>query len=154
MRKPVPLEQLPDYIGRVTGPSPWFRVDQQRVDQFAEATLDRQFIHVDPEKAKQGPFAGTIAHGFLTISLIPHFMSSCGIAPAGTTMAVNYGSDKVRFLQPVKVGSELRATAKLLEYVEKAPGQFLFRNEVTVEIKNEKKPALVAEMLTLFVVPR
>lgn len=146
----VPLEKLADYIDKPLEPSGWLRVDQQQIDTFADATHDHQFIHVDAEKAAATPFGSTIAHGFLTLSLVSHFLEECGIAPANVQIVINYGSDKVRFLEPVKVGSELRAHACLLEVREKRPGQVLVKTRVTIEIRDVDTPALVAEMLTLF----
>ena len=149
MSKIVAADQLTEYLGREQGPTEWITLDQDRINLFADATLDHQFIHVDEEKARQTPFGSTIAHGFLSLSLLPHFLSQVGVLPEGVQMAMNYGLDKVRFLQPVKMGSQVRATQKLVEVVEKAPGQILCKNEVTVEIKGEKKPALIAELLSL-----
>ncbi len=152
MIKVVPPNQLKDFIGQALEPTEWFKVEQDRINNFADTTLDHQFIHVDREKAGKTPFGTTIAHGYLTLSLLPHFMSQSGIIPEGVQMAVNYGLDKLRFLQPVKVNSEIRAIPKLLAVNEKAPGQYLCKVEVTVEIKNEEKPALIAETLSLFYV--
>ncbi len=147
----VPVDQLPDYVGREVGVSDWFTVDQARIDAFAEATLDHQFIHVDPAAARMTPWGTTIAHGFLTLSLIPYLTSGSGILPEGTVMAVNYGTDKVRFLEPVKVGSDVRAQVVLVDVTAKGPDRILFKSKVTIEIKDKEKPALVAETLTLFV---
>ncbi len=151
MRKIVPAAELADHVGSEVGVSDWFTVDQARIDAFAAATEDHQWIHVDPEKAKATPWGCTIAHGYLTLSLLPHLLGQSGIAPEGTVMAINYGSDRVRFLQPVKVNSAIRARAVLAEVTEKSPGQWLTKFEVTVEIQGEEKPAMVAETLTLFI---
>jgi len=148
----VPKEELVNYIDTPLEPSGWFKIDQQRINDFADATLDHQFIHVDEEKALQTPFGATIAHGYLTLSLLPYLTAECGIAPQNILMAINYGSDKLRFLQPVVVGSEVRAHVRLLEVTEKTPGQILLKCEVTVEIKGQEKPALVAHTLSLFFV--
>lgn len=148
----VPKEELVNYIDSPLEPSGWFKIDQQRINDFADATLDHQFIHVDEEKAAQTPFGATIAHGYLTLSLLPYLTAECGIAPQNILMAINYGSDKLRFLQPVVVGSEVRAHVRLLEVTEKTPGQVLLKCEVTVEIKGQEKPALVAHTLSLFFV--
>ena len=148
----VPKEELVNYIDSPLEPSGWFKLDQQRINDFADATLDHQFIHVDEEKAAQTPFGATIAHGYLTLSLLPYLTAECGIAPQNILMAINYGSDKLRFLQPVVVGSEVRAHVRLLEVTEKTPGQVLLKCEVTVEIKGQEKPALVAHTLSLFFV--
>lgn len=148
----VPKEKLSEYIGKPLDPSDWLLIDQARINRFADATLDHQFIHVDEEKAAQTPFGTTIAHGYLTLSLISHFLSESGLVPDSTIMAINYGSDKVRFLQPVLVDSEVRGRATLKEVTEKAPGQLLVKNEIVIEIKGEDKPALVAEILSMFIV--
>jgi len=148
----VPQEELSDYIDKPTDPSDWILIDQDRINQFADATLDHQFIHVDEDKAAQTPFGGTISHGYLTMSLISHFLGACGVRPDNTVMGINYGSDKVRFLQPVPVNSEVRGIVTLKEVGEKAPGQLLMRNGVTIEIKGQEKPALVAEILSMYIV--
>ncbi len=150
MSKRVPKEELNDYIDREMPPSEWLRIEQDRIDAFADATLDHQFIHVDKEKAAKTPFGTTIAHGYLTLSLLPYLTGQCGVVPEGIAMAINYGSDKIRFLQPVKTGSEVRAHVKLKEVNEKKPGQILTRSEVTVEIRGEEKPAMVAETLAMY----
>lgn len=147
----VPVDQLADYIGKEIGLSDWLAIDQARIDAFADATLDHQFIHVDPEAAKMTPWGTTIAHGFLTLSLIPHLALPSGIAPEGTVMAINYGTDRVRFLEPVRVGSEIRARVVLEEVTEKSPGRILFKTKVTMEIRDNEKPALVADTLSLFI---
>ncbi|MBK8132685.1 MAG: MaoC family dehydratase [Gammaproteobacteria bacterium] len=137
-------------IGQDAGTSEWFTIDQQRVNDFADVTLDHQFIHVDPVKAAQGPFGTTIAHGFLTLSMLAYFLQNgVGVDVPNRTMGVNYGFDKVRFLQPVKVGSRIRAKAAVLEAAEKNPGQFLFKLDITVEIEGQDKPAIKAEWLSM-----
>ena len=147
----VPLDKIADYIDQPTEPTDWTLVDQERIDGFADVTMDHQFIHVDAEKAARSPFGTTIAHGYLTMSLISHFLGQCAIAPENALMAVNYGSDKVRFLMPVKVDSEIRGQATLLEVSDKAPGQLLVKTRINIEIKGEDTPAMVAEILTLFI---
>jgi acyl dehydratase len=137
------------HFGADLGSSPWLAIDQRRIDAFADCTLDRQYIHTDPEQAARTPFGGTIAHGFLTLSLLTHFAEALGVRFENTVMGINYGFDKVRFLAPVKVGSRIRARARLLDAQEKRPGQFLVRQEFTVEIEGEAKPALLAEWLTM-----
>ena len=149
MKTVVPAGQLKDYIGSELGPSEWFKVDQARIDAFADVTEDHQFIHVDKDKARATPFGDTIAHGFLTLSLLTHLTSDCSLMPENTVMGVNYGFDKVRFIQPVRVDQRVRARVKPLTVLEKQPGQFLIKSEVTVEIDGEDKPALVAEWLGL-----
>ena len=130
-------------------PSDWLEVDQDRINQFADATLDYQFIHVDSEKATP-LFGSTIAHGFLSLSLIAGLKAG-GIAPDNMTMAFNYGLDRVRFLTPVNVGSKVRTKAKLLSVDEKDDGRYLVKNEVSMEIEGQEKPAFIAESLTMFV---
>ena len=148
----VPKEELVDYVDRPLEPSGWLRIDQDMIDAFADVTFDHQFIHVDAEAAASTPFGTTIAHGHLTLSLVSHFLRECGIRPADTAMAINYGSDKVRFLQPVKVDSEIRARITLLKVSDRAPGQVLTKTGVTIEIRGERTPALVAEILSLFII--
>lgn len=146
----VSAAELPSLVGTELGVTDWLLIDQDRVNAFADATLDHQFIHVDPDKAAMTPFGGTIAHGFLTLSLLPHFLESAVVPIEGTLMAINYGTDKVRFIQPVKVGSRIRARAVLADADERKPGQWLLKETVTVEIEGEDKPAMVAEALMLF----
>jgi acyl dehydratase len=145
----VPVAQLQDYVGKELGRSDWLTIDQQRINQFAECTGDHQFIHVDPVKAKNTPFGSTIAHGFLSLSLIPVLLESLMLVPEGLKMAVNYGLDSVRFIQPVKVDSRVRLAAKVLDITEKRPGQWLIKIEATLEIDGEQKPAYIAESLSL-----
>ena len=139
-------------VGRDLGASEWFLVDQARVNSFADVTLDHQFVHVDLERAKATPFGGTIAHGFLTLSLLVHLCLPFIPVLAKRKLVVNYGFEKVRFSAPVKVGKRIRAVSKLGEVSERKPGNVLLRLDVTVEIENESKPALVAEWLSLHVV--
>ena len=146
----VSKEELQEYVDQPLEPSAWVRIDQEMINTFADATMDHQFIHVDEEKATQTPFGSTIAHGYLTMSLISHFLGECSIRPENVVMTLNYGSDKIRYLQPVKVNSEIRAQATVMSVGEKAPGQILTKTRVTIEIKGEEKPALVAEILSLF----
>ncbi len=152
MAKPIKPEELPSMVGKELEPSPWLEITQERVNQFADATNDHQFIHVDLEKAKQTSFGGTIAHGFLSLSLLSHLNAQNAIVPEGLVMGINYGSDKVRFLAPVNVGKRIRSRQKVLEVTEKKPGQWLIKTHVTVEIDGEETPALVAEILSLYIV--
>lgn len=138
-----------ELIGTETGVSPWFEIDQARINAFADTTVDHQFIHVDPERARETPFGTTIAHGFLTLSLLSHLISDIGVGMEGAVMGLNYGFDKVRFLNPVKVNSRIRARVKLLDFQEKSPGTYLINNEITIEIEHEQRPALVAQWLTM-----
>ncbi|MDY6828582.1 MAG: MaoC family dehydratase [Pseudomonadota bacterium] len=146
------LETLRAQIGQVSGPSEWFTVDQDRINAFADATGDHQFIHVDPEKAKHTPFGGTIAHGYLSLSLLPFLQQDISIRPEGVKMGVNYGLDKVRFLTPVPAGGRVRVHSKLVSVDEKRPGQYLMKSEVTMEVEGADKPALIAETLGLIYV--
>ena len=145
----VPVTELSQYVGKELGRSAWLKIDQQRINLFAEATGDFQFIHVDPEKAAKTPFGGTITHGFLTLSLIPKLIEDILVLPEGLKMVVNYGLDSVRFIQPVKVNSQVRLKVDLAEVVEKKPGQWLLKAIATLEIEGEEKPAYIAESLSL-----
>ncbi|MBA6117495.1 MaoC family dehydratase [Pseudomonas putida] len=145
----VPVNELSQYVGKELGRSDWLKIDQQRINLFAEATGDFQFIHVDPEKAAKTPFGGTIAHGFLTLSLIPTLMEDILVLPEGLKMVVNYGLDSVRFIQPVKVDSKVRLKVELGEVTEKKPGQWLLKATATLEIEGEEKPAYIAQPLSL-----
>jgi len=144
---------IKELVGQMVGTSAWVEVTQERINQFAEATGDFQFIHIDAEKAKLTPFGGTIAHGFLTLSLIPLLTqeSDCP-RPEGVKMGVNYGGNKTRFLAPVRSGKRVRGVFKLLELDEKRPGQWQQTMEITVEIEGEAKPALICEWITQFFV--
>lgn len=139
------IEDLKKYIGKITGQSPWINVSQDRINEFAKATEDFQWIHLDEEKSKEGPFGSTIAHGFLTLSLSP-WMSYNTYTVKNIAHSVNYGLDKVRFLSPVKAGANLRGTYKLLEVIASKSG-YKIKNELTIEIEGEEKPACVAETL-------
>ena len=145
-------DNVQSLVGSELGVSGWIRIEQPRIDAFADTTEDHQFIHVDPERAAATPFGGTIAHGFLTLSLLPRMMEDIGGGMEDTVMGLNYGFDRIRFLAPVRVNSRVRARAKLLDVQEKAPKQFLIKQEITIEIENESKPALVAEWLTMVMV--
>ncbi|MFN3352924.1 MAG: MaoC family dehydratase [Brevundimonas sp.] len=149
MTRPSDLSSL---IGQEVGVSRWIEVDQARIDAFADITEDRQFIHVDPEAAKATPFGGTIAHGFLTLSLASA-MSYDAVKPLeGVVMGVNYGFDKLRFLAPVPAGSKVRGRFKLLSAEDKGGGRWLLKHELTVEIEGSDKPALIAEWLGMQIV--
>ena len=140
------LEEMKATIGTELGVGEWLEVTQDRIDTFADATGDHQWIHVDPERAKQGPFGTTIAHGYLTLSLIPS-LGGGSLGLDGVRMGINYGLDRVRFITPVKVGSRVRARRKLLDVTE-GEGFVQMKVEVTVEIDGEAKPACVAETLS------
>jgi len=148
----VSKDDLASYIGKETGVSDWFEIDQDRINQFADVTCDHQFIHIDPEAAAKTPFGTTIAHGFLTLSMLSYLASSSFIGVEGTAMVINYGTDKVRFMTPVKVNSKIRARVKLSEVTEKPGNRLLVKNEITMEIDGEDRPALIAEWLTMIVV--
>ena len=146
-------QELQAKVGENIGVSDWFEVSQERINKFAEATGDFQFIHIDEEKAKLTPFGGTIAHGFLTLSLIPVLSATTeGARVSNVKMGVNYGGNKTRFISPVRAGKRVRAHVKLLELVEKRPGQWQQTNEYTIEIEGEDKPALIAEWVMQFFV--
>jgi acyl dehydratase len=143
------LDEIRARIGDEIGVSSWLMIDQSRIDAFAEATEDRQFIHTDPAAAAQTPFGGTVAHGFLSLSLLSRMAAEAMLLPSGLKMAINYGLDRVRFLAPVRSGKRVRGRFVLDSVEEKAPGQLLLRHTVTVEIEGEDKPALTAQWLGL-----
>ena len=148
----MPIASLDDIRARVgseIGVSEWILVDQQRIDAFADTTEDRQFIHVDPDAAAQTPFGGTIAHGFLSLSLLSRMAADVMQVPDTTKMAVNYGLDRDRDNAPVRAGSRVRGRFSLDAVEDKAPGQLLLRHIVTVEIEGSDKPALTAQWLGL-----
>ena len=145
------LDEIRSRIGDEVGVSGWIRLGQARIEQFADATEDRQFIHIDPAAAAQTPFGGTIAHGFLTLSLLSRMGAEAMLLPEGAQMAINYGLDRVRFLAPVRSGKRIRGRFTLDSVEEKGPGQILLRHSVTVEIEGEDKPALSAVWLALIV---
>jgi len=152
MAETIKAEDLPTLVGRELEPSSWLEITQERVNQFADATNDHQFIHVDPEKAARTPFGGPIAHGFLSLSLLSFLSEQNLVVPENLAIAINYGSDKLRYLMPVRVGKRIRSRQKVLEVEEKNPGQWLMKTAVTVEIEGEETPALIAEILTMLVV--
>jgi acyl dehydratase len=146
------LDEIRSRIGEEVGVSSWLTVDQVRIDVFADATEDHQFIHVDPAAAAAAGLGGTIAHGFLSLSLLSRMAAEGMLIPEGVKMALNYGFDRVRFLAPVKSGKRVRGRFTLDSVEEKAPGQVLMRHLVTVEIEGEDKPALAAIWLGLIFV--
>lgn len=152
MNRTIKAGDLPTLVGQELEPSPWLEITQDRVNQFAEATNDFQFIHVDAEKAAQTPFGGPIAHGFLSLSLLSDLNAKTAVLPENLAIVINYGSDRVRYLMPVRVGKRIRSRQKVLDVTEKGPGRWLLKNEVTVEIEGEETPALVAELLMMYVV--
>lgn len=146
------LDEIRAKVGTDIGTSDWIVVDQPRIQAFADATEDQQFIHIDPVAAAQTQFGGTIAHGFLSLSLLSRMAADVMIVPDNLKMAVNYGLDRVRFLAPIASGKRVRGHFTLDSFEEKAPGQFLTRHTITVEIEAEPKPALTAQWLGMFFV--
>ncbi len=147
----LPKEEFLNAVGTKLEPGEWFELGQQRINDFADCTEDHQFIHIDEEKAAQTPFGGTIAHGFLTLSMLSHIAGGNGISPENVVMGVNYGFDKVRFLAPVRAGKRVRAVTEILDITEKDGNRFLIKQGITVEIEGEEIPALIAEWLTMVV---
>ena len=143
---------LPKLVGKELEPSPWLEITQERVNQFADATNDHQFIHIDPEKAARTPFGGPIAHGFLSLSLLSYLNEQSAVFPENLAIVINYGSDKVRYLEPVRVGKRIRSRQTVIEMNEKKPGHWLMKCAVTVDIEGEDTPALVAEILSMMVI--
>lgn len=150
--KVVPKEQLKDYVGTKLEPGEWLTIDQDRINTFADCTEDHQFIHIDEEKAAQTPFGGTIAHGFLTLSMLVKMTEGEGIIPENIVMGINYGFDKIRFLAPVRAGKRVRAHRELVSVDFKDDNRILTKHAVTVEIEGEETPALIAEWLGMVVV--
>jgi acyl dehydratase len=148
-KPPITLEAYQALVGKEIGVSSWHLIDQTRIDTYAGVTEDHQFIHVDPEKAKQTPFGTTIAHGFLTMSMMSVMSYEVMPAISGTTMGVNYGFDKLRFISPVRSGKRVRGRFVLAEAHLRKPNELQSRTNVTVEIEGEDKPALVADWLGL-----
>lgn len=145
----IKKNEITNYIGHQAAPTDWHQVTQAQINQFADCTLDHQFIHVDEAKAKETPFGSTIAHGFLSLSMLSHFAENYSVIIDGFYMGINAGFDKVRFLQPVKVNSRIRAHAKTLSIEEKKVGQFRFNTEVTIEIEGSDTPALIAQWISI-----
>lgn len=153
MADEITLEQFRSYEGRTLAPSSWVTIDQARVAQFAQCTDDHQFIHLDAARAKrETPFGGTIAHGFLTLSLISAHQPPDLPRVQGVTFVLNYGLDRARFLSPVRTGARVRILTKILSIADKQPGRVLVKTEKTMEIESEPKPAFVAEQLMMYVV--
>ncbi len=146
----VTLQDLPGLVGSEIGVSDWITVDQERINAFADITEDHQFIHIDPERARnETPFGGTIAHGFLTLSLLSALAANVAIAIDGVVMGINYGFERVRFLTPVPAGGRIRGRFSLSEAVDKGDGRWMLRYGVSIEIEGVEKPALAAEWLTM-----
>jgi acyl dehydratase len=151
MTQAVTRTELERDIGRELGTSDWLLMEQDRVNRFADVTMDHQYVHVDPERARQTPFGGTIAHGLLTLSLIVPLCIDFVPKLAGTKLLLNYGFDKVRFSAPVRVGKRIRAHCKLSGVEERKPGNVIVKLDVKIEVEDEEKPALIAEWLSLHV---
>ena len=145
----IKKSEIEQYIGHICEPTDWFKATQEQVNVFADCTLDRQFIHVDPEAAAKSPFGCTTAHGFLTLSMLAYFSQSFSLSIEGSYMGVNKGFDKVRFVAPVPVGSRIRCHTTVAELNQKKPGQYDFKMDILVEIEGGDKPALVAEWLSV-----
>ena len=144
------LADMPSLIGQELGVSSWVRVDQAMIDQFADCTRDHQWIHVDPERAaREAPTGTTIAHGFLTLSLMAALSYELVGVPEGIHSSLNYGLDRLRFLAPVPAGAQVRLRCSLTGFEEKSPGRFLMRRSNAMEIEGSDKPALVADSLTM-----
>ena len=141
------IEEIQERVGTEIGMSDWILIDQNRIDAFAAITEDHQFIHVDPERAKQTPFRGTVAHGFLTLSMLSRMAGGVMLHPESMRMAINYGFETVRFMAPVKSGKRVRGRFRMLSAEEKRASQWQITYEVTVEIEDEDKPALVADWI-------
>ena len=146
----IPVEKLKGMIGEDNGTSDWVLIDQDKINRFADCTGDHQWIHVDIEKANQGPFGGPIVHGFLTLSLIPVFSASGKYLPEGITMTVNYGLNKVRFVNPVPAGSKVRSKLVISNIEEKSGGRLLMTVTHTIEVEGHERPACIADALSLF----
>jgi acyl dehydratase len=143
------IESIQTKLGQEIGVSEWLEISQAMVDRFADLTDDHQFIHVDPVAAARTPLGGTVAHGFLVLSLIAKFIAAADYRLRGTVMVLNYGFDKIRMVSPVKTGSRIRGRFTLKSMIERSPGQWLSTLHVIIEIENEPKPALVADWLGL-----
>lgn len=150
--KVIPASELENHIGEEVGVSDWFEVTQERINQFAEATNDHQFIHVDPDMAKATPWGTTIAHGYLTLSLLPYLQADIGYMPEGLQMAINYGADKIRFMEAVTVNSKIRVRNVLTDVQYKRSGRWLLKTTCTIEIEGKEKPAAIVEALAMYVV--
>jgi len=148
----VKIKDLPNLIGIEMEPSAWVKITQNRVNLFAEATNDFQFIHVNPERAAKTDFGGPIVHGFLLLSLLPELNSQHSITPENLLMSINYGSDKVRYLTPVHVGKRIRSLQKIIDVKQKQSDRWLIKKDIKVEIEGEEKLALIAEMLQMLIV--
>jgi len=152
MTETLTLEKLQESVGKEIGLSEWMEITQERINAFAECTEDRQWIHIDPDKAKHGPYGTTIAHGFLILSLLVHLTSQIKLFQKGIQMVTNIGLNHVKFSNPVRVGSHIRNRAVLKEATDRGNGRILVTVENTIEIKGSEKPAMVAEVLALLLI--
>ena len=141
-----------DNIGKKLKPGDWFLIEQSRINQFADVTEDHQYIHIDQQRAAESYLGGTIAHGFLVLSLLPKLIEKSLITPDNIVMGINYGFDKVRFLNPVRPGDKVRVTGEVVDIQDKGDGRYLQKVAITVEIKGQEKPAIFCEWLNMFVV--
>lgn len=149
------FDDLRSRVGQELGVSDWIIVDQEMIDRFADCTRDRQWIHIDVERARhESPYGAPVAHGFLTLSLIAGLSYTIGARPRNLEASVNYGLDRVRFIAPVRAGARVRLRSVLIDFDERETGQYLMKSECTVEIEGEAKPALVAETLVLLIEAR
>jgi len=149
--KILPKEEMVNAVGTKFEPGQWILVSQERINTFADCTEDHQFIHIDEEKAAKTPFGGTIAHGFLTLSLLSRMVQGNGVIPENTVMGINYGFDKVRFLTPVRAGKRVRAHVTITAVDRKDDNRFLIKQTISVEIEGEENPALIADWLTMVI---
>jgi acyl dehydratase len=149
--KVVPKAEMASAVGTKYEPSEWIDITQDRINTFADCTEDHQFIHVDEEAAAKTPFGSTIAHGLLTLSLLPKLIEGQGVVPENLVMGLNYGFDKIRFLAPVRVGKRVRGHIEILSVDQKDDNRFLIKQGISVEIEGEDTPALVAEWLNMMV---
>ena len=153
MTNKVSVKDLKEFLGKEVGLTEWIEINQNQINKFADATGDFQYIHVDEDRAAETPFGSTIAHGFLTLSLLSKLSSmNGGMKLENSVMGINYGLDKVRFINPVKVDSKIRARFRLISAEEKKPKHYLLKHNVTVEIEGYEKPALIAEWLGMTVI--
>ena len=153
MTNKVSVKDLKEFLGKEVGLTEWIEINQNQINKFADATGDFQYIHVDEDRAAETPFGSTIAHGFLTLSLLSKLSSmNGGIKLENSVMGINYGLDKVRFINPVKVDSKIKARFRLISAEEKKPKHYLLKHNVTVEIEGNEKPALIAEWLGMTVI--
>jgi acyl dehydratase len=148
----ISVEDFKNSAGTELGPSDWLLIDQERINRFADATDDYQFIHVDPVRAATTTFGSTIAHGFLSLSILPSLLAQIMPIPEGIVMGINYGTDKVRFSLPVNVDSRVRARARIEKVSARSGGQFMVKTRATLEIEGRKRPAVIADILSLYVV--